>query len=184
MNKLIFPLIVIVIILCALGCNKSSNMNTKVETATTLSDMEVIAHMRSNNVVPWNGYAIADLNYELPSEAWVTEKFPTILWDFVHDLKQTKYIEEANDCDDFSKMAAAFAHLLHSNTPNRAKRTGLAFGEFYYNINGDSKQGHAINFALARAKSGNIVLLFFDPQTSKIVKLNKLELESCQNWLL
>jgi hypothetical protein len=190
MNKYYFAILVIVATIALFlalssGCSKKLDSSPpRIDTAIKLTDLEVVANMRSNNVVPWDGYAIADLAYELPSEEWVTDKLPNILWNFIHDLKQTKYIEESNDCDDFAKMAAAFTHLLHSNTPNREKNTGLAFGEFYYKINGDPKLGHAINFSLVKSKGGFIKLLFFDPQTFKIVNLNQKELESCQNWLL
>jgi len=140
--------------------------------------------MWNYNVIPINGRAIADSRYELPSEEWVTDKYPDILFNFLRDLKQGSWVSESNDCDDFSKISASFAHVLHHNTPRKQPNTGLAFGEFYYNINGDPTKGHAINFALAKTKDNKVKLVFFEPQEFKVITLTKEEIASCQNWLL
>jgi hypothetical protein len=174
-------LLLLLLVLCS--CN-NERQPPSPEAGLMLDSLQVVEVMRGNGIIPFNGFAIADSAYELPSEEWFKNKFPAILGDFFKDLKQTRWVAESNDCDDFSKMAAAFAHLIHNNTPAHLKGTSLAVGEFYYKINGDNSQGHAINFAIVKTKEGKAKVVFMDPQTLSVVQLSEREVQSCDNWLL
>jgi hypothetical protein len=169
------------------SCSREQGVNREPpqpEAGLVLKAIELEQVMHDSHIIPWNNPALADSAYELPSEEWFTSKFPAILGDFFKDLKQTRWVSESNDCDDFSKMAAAFAHLIHNNTPNHKTGTSLAVGEFYYQINGDPKQGHAINFAVVKTKEGKVKVVFMDPQTLNVVKLSETEIQACDTWLL
>ncbi len=125
---------------------------------------------------------MADTLYMLPTEEWMATQFPIALDNYFKDLKQAAWVKESNDCDDFSKLAAAFARVLHHNTKHKVRGTSLAVGEFYYKR--DVGGQHAINFAVVRSKEGNIKVVFFEPQELKVVRLSKNEIYSCLNWLL
>lgn len=165
----------------ALSCSKPPSVAPVLESKVSKTDLEIVAIMQGYHVLPFSKIT-SDLNYALPEEAWVKGKFIDLLRAFQFTLKQTHYAAESNDCDDFAKMAAAFARLVHSNDKNKPKGTAIAIGEFYYKVDGGGN--HAINFAVARAADGRPTLVFFDPQTWAVLRLSQVEISSCANWIL
>lgn len=174
------PLIILLLALCS--CSKQQNGSAPVvKTGVVLTDLDLVGVMRQYHVIPFNGFATSDSRYALPPEDWVTGEFLDRLRSFQFSLKQTHYAAESNDCDDFAKMAAAFARLVHGNEKHE-RGTSIAVGEFYYKIDGGGN--HAINFAVVQAKDGRVKLIFLEPQTWAIVRLSESEVESCLNWIL
>lgn len=94
------------------------------------------------------------------------------------------YGDERNDCEDFARRCATYACDLHAG--NTGQKTGLAFGEFYFTR--DDGGGHAINVAVVaderaaglHSDSGAPKLLFFEPQTGKVISLTETERSSCR----
>lgn len=172
-----------------IGCNQKPN-NAPVASISPpliLSSKEVRDIIIINKITPWDGSAMSDLKYAIPSEEWVEKKFPIYFNNFLKDLQFGNWMDESNDCDDFAKMAASFARLLNHNTPKKEKETSIAFGEFYYkkDYSLDPKYpNHAINFALVRTKLNTIKIIFFEPQEMRVIKLSEKEIRSCLNWLL
>ena len=175
------------VLMCCLliGCEQHSvkrTVETPITTPMVMTAGDVTTCLQTNGIFATDCSIRSDARYMLPTEEWFVSKFPAFLRDFQFDLRQLSWAAEANDCDDFAKMAAAFAKLLHANTAGRAPVTSLAIGEFYYTK--DSGEFHAINFAIVRVAAGQYKILFLEPQSCKIIKLSKEEIASCANWLL
>jgi hypothetical protein len=124
-----------------------------------------------------SSFQMADENYSCPSLNWVEEIFAPSLSSLLSQLSADIWTPEDFDCDDFARMAAAYAGLLHHLTVGREKDTALAFGEFWYvrDIGG----GHAINTTVVSGKNNEATAIFFEPQNSSIVNLSRTEIESC-----
>jgi hypothetical protein len=118
---------------------------------------------------------LPDGGYSLPARDWIDGEFSSALGNLLGQLGFT-YSSEKRDCDDFARMAASYAALLHSKM---VPVSGLAFGEFWYtrsDLNGGG--GHAINCYVVR-EGGELGLHFFEPQTQQTINLTKDEIESC-----
>lgn len=120
---------------------------------------------------------IADEEYAIPSKSW-------ILGEFSRAFLETKvalvgrYIPDEWDCDDFARLCAAYAGILHHRTRNKLKKNqGFALGEFWYI---QSKGGgHAINIVVDRDLNDQPLVYFYEPQTTTIMFLDKEEIRSC-----
>lgn len=140
------------------------------------------------DIMPFAGGLIADASYVLPAENWVRTTFAAAHQVWIKSLGADGWISETNDCDDHARGAAFFASLLHSKTP-KAPEAGLAFGEFWY-VRADGAGAHAINAAVVptprspRAVAGKspFGLLFYEPQTFRLVTLTKQEIASCTGY--
>lgn len=145
-----------------------------------ISSGKVIQALAEAGVNP-NVIVLADANYSLPSERWLTGKFRQTLEDLQGWMRVQVYKDEANDCDDFAKLAAGLASACHNR--GRAE-TGLAFGTFWYQ---SIRVGgyHAINVALVK-RGKRVVPFFFEPQLLGIPEetLELKEIESCTLALL
>lgn len=111
-------------------------------------------------------FSIADRRYAALDLGFLATTFSADLgaWNF---QLFGKYAEEVRDCDDFARFAASVAQLWNAKSENEGH--ALAFGEFWYvKDNGDA---HAINVALV--EGGKVV--FFEPQTQRIVELTESE---------
>ena len=138
-----------------------------------LSALDIAMNLAAAGVSVANDrLSIADRAYACPAKEWVTGPFSSALWRLQTELEIDRWLEEANDCDDFARVAAGFAQILHRRTPDRPPATALAFGEFWY-LRTDGA-GHAINLALHT--SGAIT--FYEPQTRREVILTEAEKES------
>lgn len=118
---------------------------------------------------------VADLDFSLPDRAWVANEFAASVLSVQHALGVTGWSEGSNDCDDFARLAAALAQVLHHRT-RTGRKTGLAIGEFWY-WKYDLSQ-HAIVFVIVR-EGDERVLLFWEPQTRQFVKLTNEEKSQC-----
>lgn len=115
---------------------------------------------------------LPDDAYSLPSRHWVEWDFSRALFSVLSQLGFS-YTEEKSDCDDFARLSAAYAALLHSKEGNK---TGLAFGEFWYTRRDGG--GHAINCYIV-SDGGELALRFFEPQTQSELALTDEEILSC-----
>jgi hypothetical protein len=119
-------------------------------------------------VVPEDKWSMADRNYAMPTRGWLEKVFGAALWSFQAFFKVLNWTDEANDCDDFARLAAAFAQILHFLTPGRPPATALAIGELWYVT--DEGGGHAINIAVCGEE-----VVTYEPQTRKEVTLSEQE---------
>lgn len=115
---------------------------------------------------------ISDDSYALPSPSWVACTFARAWMWFLDHMRAGGYVEEAHDCDDFARLCAAYAQLCHRNTKRASG--GLLFGEFWYH---GADGGHALNVFID--PKSDPPLRFFEPQTGKIVRLSRDEIETC-----
>jgi len=114
----------------------------------------------------------ADSSYNVTTQSFINGTFSEAWFRLMNGLGLS-YKAESYDCDDFAKLAAAYAQILHGRTH---RDSGLAFGEFWYSRGSGGK--HAINVAVVYG--GKYELLFFEPQNCKQVRLSKQEIQSCQ----
>jgi hypothetical protein len=145
----------------------------------TVLDYSGIRHTLLNQNINPNRFVISDAEYNLPSKDWVLNEFSNSFLSFLKFLGADEYASEKNDCDDFSRLAACLAQILHHRTSQEIK-TGLAIGEFWYRI--DSGGAHAINFIIYLDTTPKI--MFYEPQTRKEVFLSETEKQSCSFWRL
>ena len=117
------------------------------------------------------GWSVSDSEYALPTMQWVTGPFSDALRKLQYEFKVNRWTREDNDCDDFARLSAAFAQVLHSNTPDHPEGTALAIGEMWYVQ--DSGGGHAINFAVCGPDHTDV--LFYEPQRVALVQLSEAE---------
>lgn len=136
-----------------------------------MSGQELLERLADAGVSIYNP-SIADRVYVLPTRQWVAGPFAEALRTLQFEFRVKRWTAEDNDCDDFARLAAAFAQVLHTNTPGHAPATALAFGEFGY-MKQDFTGGHAINFVLTGPGPEDV--LFFEPQTGQFVTLTAQE---------
>tara|TARA_R110000868_G_scaffold117108_3_gene311137 strand:- start:1405 stop:1845 length:441 start_codon:yes stop_codon:yes gene_type:complete len=116
-------------------------------------------------------WSISDGSYAMPTLQWVTGPFSDALRKLQYEFKVSGWTREDNDCDDFARLSAAFAQVLHHNTPDRPEGTALAVGELWYLQ--DAGGGHAINFAVCGPDKTDV--LFYEPQRVALVQLTESE---------
>jgi hypothetical protein len=145
----------------------------------TVLDYSGIRHTLLNQNINPNKFVVSDVEYNLPSKEWVLNEFSKSLSSCLNFLGADTYKLENNDCDDFARLAACLAQILHHRTSPEIK-TGLAIGEFWYRF--DTGGGHAINFIIYLDTTPKI--MFYEPQTQKEVFLSETEKQSCSFWRL
>lgn len=118
-----------------------------------------------------NNWSLADRRYAMPTRGFISGAFSAALWSFQSFFNILNWVEEAMDCDDFARIAAGFAQILHFLTPNRPPQSALAVGELWYQR--DSGEGHAINLCVCGLNPEDVVA--YEPQTRQIVTLNEGE---------
>jgi hypothetical protein len=180
-KKVVMTAIVMLSLLLAVGCSKNAASSPIIE--STMNTAEVLTFMESTVSSPIQGYAIADGQYAMPSEAWINGQYSLDLKAFQFELKASHWVAEANDCDDFARGAAYFSQVLHHNTPHKTV-TGLLFGEFWY-YKDDGSGGHAINFSIVNdSKTKKPKIIFYEPQLQYQVTLSTNEMWNCIHWRL
>jgi len=110
-------------------------------------------------------WSIADRRYAMPTRGFIMGAFSKALWTLQAFFKVLNWTEDANDCDDFARLAASFAQILHFLTPGRPPASALAVGEFWFVQ--DDGTGHAIDLAVC----GNEVMAY-EPQTRNEIELS------------
>jgi len=133
---------------------------------------EIIVESCSGNVfLP--DKILVDKNYVCPSREWVKKYYK---WYLDICWKMELKWKPDYDCDDFARLAAAYAQISHYTTEWKGpgvKPEGLAFGEYFYvRENGSA---HAINLILVEQAQP----LWWEPQTGRELKLTRKEIESC-----
>lgn len=166
------------------GCeNGSAQTSTKLPAAPsrTYSSSELHTFMFTKGII--NSIVImADKNYVLTTRGWIESEFSSGLSAFQFQMGMNRWIAESNDCDKFSSATSFYAKWLNHSTPNRKVNASLACGEVYF-IQDRSQSGHAINFFIV-TESGNLTILFYEPQTRLFVTLSETETSSIFFWKL
>lgn len=138
---------------------------------------EIQMFMGECGASPFNGSLTPDREYMHPTKGWILGDFANALRVLLSELEQTTYRIQSNDCDDFARLAAWFAQMLHNRTAPTSE-AALAFGEFYY-VQDISRKGHAINCAIVM-DDGKPSLIFFEPQSQEQVYLSEREIGTCE----
>lgn len=150
---------------------------------TVLSPAQIVQSLTGQ--LDLNAIIFADERYALPSRDWVIATFGEAWRQTKAVLGISLYATDRNDCDDFARMCAGYAQLLHNKTvaERGLANTGLAFGEFWYT---DRAIGpHAINgFLYKEADGGPVLCGHFEPQTSEFKVLSPGEVRTCSLFRL
>lgn len=118
---------------------------------------------------------LPDDRYMLPAKSWIAGEFAEALqWD-QEKLGLSRYVYSKNNCNKFARHAKDFADRCHLATES-PDDTALAFGEFWYVT--DAGPGHCINCAVCR-ENAELELVFFEPQSCRLVNLSKKEISLC-----
>jgi len=119
---------------------------------------------------PFAKIFLADGQYALVDYYWFHKYFiPNI-------KKRLPGYSKSFDCDNFSDAVVFFAHWLHNST-KCFNCDSVAVGELYYNVEGGSKQGHAINIILYK-KEDHYLYEFYDINMTSRAVLTKKEINS------
>jgi hypothetical protein len=137
-------------------------------TAAQLQDV-----MAENGCMPRNRL-VADAEYSLCTQNWFESAFASALRTLLFQLNQTLWRDQSNDCDDFARLGASFAQMLHNRTGQKPG-TGLAIGEFWFQ---SARGPHAILSAVIYVGT-EYKLIFLEPQNQKPVNLTYEEVASC-----
>lgn len=121
---------------------------------------------------------IMDAEYVTPVRGWLEHAFSYSFERNLSALGLLEWAPEVWDCDKFARLAWVFASVDLAKTAGRPN-AGLAFGVFCYTIFNNGG-GHAINFAITEEKE----LVFYEPQTRKIVNLSNEEAQSCFSYIV
>lgn len=135
------------------------------------NELEIMVAVAGYAPAAVNRFSIVDRLYAMPTRNFIEGAFSWALKSFQAFFRVLNWSEEANDCDDFARLAAAFAQILHYLTPGRPPATALAVGELWYVQ--DSGDGHAINIAVCGMEPTDVVC--YEPQTRKVVTLTATE---------
>lgn len=161
-----------------------------LKSMTLLSASAVLGVCTQHGINP-NAVIFSDEQVALPRFDWVAQVFGPAWTETKRRLQIERYTSESNDCDDYARMCAGYAQMLHNLTLTElreakkpAPQTGLAFGEFWYT---PPSGAHAINAFIHLAVpdvQDIFTLSFLEPQTSQIVRLTRHEIKSCSLFRL
>jgi hypothetical protein len=183
--KILFSLIVSLLLV---GCGQEHSHQTESMPETpigvpmVMSDVDLQVCLQTNRFTV-NGCAVfSNAKYWVPEESWAKEKLPAILLNNQVKVGMTKAVNEANDCDTFSKVGASAARIWHANN-NWATLPGttIAVGEYYYTKWPGVR--HAVVAVLTRTAKGKYTLVFIEPQGCKVIEPSREELDTCTNYL-
>jgi hypothetical protein len=137
-----------------------------------------------HGILPNCGALVPDGTYWAPSKEWVADALLPAWIEFKEKMG-LKYTERY-DCDDFSKMFAAFSDNFYAqHRDNHAE--SLAVAQYLYTAQGQQIPlpnglvieigggGHAINVIVLCDGTA----CFIEPQTGEIVELTEAEMQSC-----
>jgi hypothetical protein len=131
-----------------------------------------IAEVLRENSVGAETLLLVDSQYALPDAEWIAGIFAPSFHRLLQAAKIGQWAAEANDCDDFARLAAAYAGILHARTAaGLAVKCGLAFGEIVVWHDAVLRKGHALNLFVSKNDAGALGVKFFEPQTQQIVTL-------------
>lgn len=149
----------------------------------TLTKAQLAAVLDQHGVRTIKSLAVDEV-YALPSERWLRDTFCEALGEFLYAVGADQAEREIGDCDDFARLACAYAGLLHRRSaPAKFRNNAIAVGEFFYRSE-KTGGGHAICAAIVgsdtRLPGGRLV--FIEPQRPMLIGLSKKEVESCFAW--
>ena len=120
------------------------------------------------------GDSFVDFYYLRPTLRWIIGPFAYALSEFQKVLETAKYHPESNDCDNYARLAAAFAQTLHNRTERYGQMdSALAFGEFFYTHRDGGR--HVCNVAIVDDDKP----IYFEPNGCRVVELTADEKRSC-----
>ncbi len=137
-----------------------------------LSNTQLLEKLAAAGIDTTKNVSIADRFYAEIKLEFLKGKFSSVLSSWIFQLFGG-YKTEVRDCDDFAKWVSAQAQLWNSETSGTV--CALAFGECWYEK--DSGESHAINIAIV--ENGDVV--FYEPQTQKVVELSDREIWGVSN---
>jgi hypothetical protein len=136
--------------------------------------------IRSN--LPDARLRITDGSYSAPRIEWMLDSFYKKLFHKWVKKNKMDMWRQYWDCDNFAMLYFTFAQICHANTQllNEKKgksgmTQGLTVGVMFYEIGGDPKKAHAINFVIDKDNIFHAI----EPQTGKKLPLTKKEKASC-----
>lgn len=114
---------------------------------------------------------VTHLEYFYPTKEWIEQKFVPYWFEY-RKRNKLMYDIDATNCESFAFQAHFASQELEGKN--------VAFGVFFYVPDKNDKRniGHAINILLIN-NGDNIIIKFFEPQTSKFVTLSSTEITSC-----
>lgn len=115
--------------------------------------------------VPASAIYLADAFYALFTKKDVHERLAPALTGVINGLNFT-YQPDRRDCDDFARLAAAWAGLLHSQ--QKVEDCGVAFGEVWCDA-----IAHAFCFAIHGVERE---VVFYEPQLVGAFSLSEISL--------
>lgn len=124
---------------------------------------------QTNHIKSLNGYLAPDAVYAIPTEKWIKSQYSSQLSAFIAKNHLIWGKDSENDCDKYSQYGLAVGHIIHHRVKDKPKETALTIGEFIYM---PTATGHAINFFIALDKDKKPKLVFYEPQTQRVVDLN------------
>lgn len=142
-----------------------------------ISDSELESLLREHGIKS-EIMRVGDEEFVLSTPTWMQSSFREF-WHTFLVQSGFDYIREAQDCDDYARMAAAMSQMLHASNQGRPEGTALAVGEFWYSMG-----SHAIVCAVHQDGS-YLTLEFYEPQPDKngttftTVKLSEQQIRSC-----
>lgn len=131
---------------------------------------ELIGYLRADHKIEPAEIAVADRSYVCPTEDWFFGEFAEALRVLYQELGVATFEEESNDCDDFTRLAAAFAQVLHHRT-GAHRKSALSIGEFWYFRGGNPLDEHA--FLIARFDTRAVGFMEVQNQSRAYLKENE-----------
>jgi hypothetical protein len=132
--------------------------------------------LKKNGIQPYNEIVL-DASYTLPTKSWIIGEFSMAFENDLSVYGLLNYIPEKNDCDNFALHCHSFALKLHTRD-QQSYQKGFAIGQFVYDK--DSGGRHAINFwVIINPVSNKYEVVFYEPQSRRIVELSEQEKSLC-----
>lgn len=167
------------------GCERGSAQKSSTTLPAVPSrsySTEELQSVMFGNGINTGTFITADKNYILTTREWIRSDFSRGLTAFQFQMGIDKWVAESNDCDKFATATTFYAKWLSHSSPNRNIRASLACGEIHY-VREKDQQSHVINFFIVKDES-ELKIVFYEPQTHKIVFLTKSETFSVYFWRL
>ena len=119
-----------------------------------MTNTELQTVMASAGCVPLGATLVLDREYACPALDYIQNEFASDFWNMLCEEGLTRWVAEANDCDNFALRAMDEAQKAHVKSKERDGNKGLAFGCFFYVPDDGGGGAHCINFAIIRGADG------------------------------
>lgn len=119
---------------------------------------------------------IAAAEYSLPSKAWIAGQFAQDWTEFRSQI-YAGFEEGTQVCQHYSQGASWYAQILNRDTPGRPVGCPLLLAEMWYVR--PTLGGHGINFSMVY-EGDELEPVFFEPQLSTIITLQRSDINTCE----